>query len=132
VVIAGGLLDTAHYPVIDAAAGGSLQGVINGLTTIIDLTVPERNQMGGTLVVPGHGRLCNEADIVEYRNMVIIIRDRVRDMVKKGMTLEQVKAAKPTLDYDALYGTATGAWTTDMFIAEVHKELSAAPAKGTR
>ena len=125
VVSAGGLLDTTRYPMIDAETGGSLQGVINGLTKMIDLTVPERNQMGGTVVVPGHGRLCNEADIVEYRNMVVIVRDRIRDMVKKGLTLEQVKAARPTLDYDALYGSTTGSWTTDMFINEVYKELSA-------
>jgi glyoxylase-like metal-dependent hydrolase (beta-lactamase superfamily II) len=116
---------------IDAASGGSLQGVINALTKIIDLTVPERNQMGGTLVIPGHGRLSNEADIVEYRNMVVIIRDRIRAMAKKGMTLEQVKAARPTLDYDYLYGASSGPWTTDMFIAEAYKELSA-PAGPTQ
>jgi cyclase len=131
VVAAGGVLDTTHYPHIDAGMGGSLQGTIMALTKIIELTVPERNQMGGTLVIPAHGRLSNEADIVEYRNMVIIVRDRIRDMVRKGMTLEQVKAARPTLDYDALYGTTTGEWTTEMFIAEAYKELSAA-AQGAK
>src|SRR5213075_58901 len=78
---------------------------------------------GGTMVIPGHGRLCDEADVVEYRDMVTIIRDRVQDMIKKGMTLEQVKAAKPTRDYDPLYGSTTGFWTTDMFVEAVYKSL---------
>ena len=77
--------------------------------------------MGGTRVVPGHGRICNEADVVEYRDMVTIIRDRVQAMVKKGMTLAQIKAAKPSLEYDGLYGATTGAWTTDMFLDAVYR-----------
>ena len=76
------------------------------------------------MVIPGHGRLCDEADVVEYRNMLTIIRDRIRDMIQKGMTLDQVKAAKPTLDYDTQYGATTGFWTTDMFIEAVYKSLS--------
>ena len=74
-------------------------------------------------MVPGHGRLCELGDVINYREMTIIIRDRVQDMVKKGMTLEQVKAAKPTFDYDPLYGTSTGFWTTDMFVEAVYKSL---------
>ena len=76
------------------------------------------------MVIPGHGRLCDEADVVEYRDMMTIIRDRIRDMVKKGMTLEQVKAARPTRDYDPLYGSTTGAWTTDMFVEAAYKSLA--------
>ena len=79
---------------------------------------------GGTLIVPGHGRVCDSADVAYYRDLVTIIRDRVQDMVKKGMTLEQVKAAKPTADYDGRYGATAGPWTTDMFIEAVYKSLT--------
>ena len=79
--------------------------------------------MGGTRVVPGHGRICNEADVVEYRDMVTIIRDRVQEMVKKGMTLEQIKAARPSLEYDGIYGATTGNWTTDMFLETVYRDV---------
>ena len=111
------------YPHIDLARGGSVQGEIDALNAIIDITVPERNQMGGTRVVPGHGRLANEADVVEYRNMMTIVRDRVRDMVKKGMTVAQAKAARPTLEYDGIYGTDKN-WTGDMFVETVYRDLS--------
>jgi cyclase len=132
VISAGELLDPTRYPLIDSASGGTLQGIIDGLTHIIEITIPGRNAMGGTLVIPGRGWICNQIDVVEYRNMLTIIRDRVRDLVKKHQTLEQVKAAHPTIDYDGIYGASTGPWTTDMFIAEVYHELSAVhPAKGT-
>lgn len=85
--------------------------------------MPADKEEGGTYVIPGHGRLCDEADVVEYRDMVTIIRDRIADMVKKGMTLEQVKAAQPTRDYDPLYGTTSGAWTTDMFVEAAYASL---------
>ena len=80
--------------------------------------------MGGTRVIPGHGRICNEADVVEYRDMVTIVRDRVQEMVKKGMTLQQVKAARPSLEYDGIYGATTGEWTTDMFLETMYREVS--------
>jgi hypothetical protein len=111
------------YPVIDTAAGGNIQGIVEALNRIVDLIIPSYGQEGGTLVVPGHGRLCELGDVINYREMTIIIRDRIQDMVKKGMTLEQVKAAKPTFDYDPLYGTSTGLWTTDMFVEAVYKSL---------
>jgi glyoxylase-like metal-dependent hydrolase (beta-lactamase superfamily II) len=126
VVAVGGLLDTTRYPLIDEAAGGSLEGIIRGLTHVIELTIPERNAMGGTLVVPGRGRITNEIDVAEYRNMLVIIRDRIRDLVATGATLDQVKAAGVTLDYDGLYGADSGAWTTSMFVDAVYRELSAA------
>jgi hypothetical protein len=86
--------------------------------------VPKHQQEGGTFVVPGHGRVCDEADVLEYRDMVTIVRDRIQDMAKRGLTLEQVKAAKPTLDYDRQYGADTGPWTTAMFIEAVYRDLS--------
>ena len=124
VISAGDLFITTGYPVIDLARGGSLQGAIAGLNRILDLAIPAHHEEGGTYVIPGHGRLCDQADVVEYRDMATIIRDRIQDMIKKGMTLEQVKAAKPTRDYDPEYGSTTGFWTTDMFVEAVYKSLS--------
>ena len=125
VVSTGDIFTTTNYPIIDLQSGGTINGVIDALNFILDITVPADKQEGGTMVIPGHGRLCDEADVVEYRDMVTIIRDRVQDMIKKGMTLEQVKAAKPTRDYDPLYGSTSGAWTTDMFVEAVYKSLGA-------
>jgi cyclase len=123
VVIAGDLLQTATYPMFDAGAGGRLQGMLNGLNQIIDLAVPQFNQVGGTRIIPGHGRLCTESDVVELRDMATIVRDRIQHMIQKNMTLAEVKAARPTADFDPVYGTATGAWTTDHFIEAVYGDL---------
>jgi cyclase len=107
--------------------------VIAGLNKIIEIAIPEALggndvlQEGGTMVIPGHGRLCDVADVVFYQEMVTIIRDRVQDMIKRGMTIEQVKAAKPTRDYDPRYGATSGIWTTDMFVEAVYKSLTAKP-----
>jgi cyclase len=124
VVVAGDVFVTTSYPYIDQANGGSIQGEINALNRILDITVPAHEQEGGTFVIPGHGRVCDEADVLEYRDMVTIIRDRIQDMVKRGLTLDQVKAAKPTLDYDRHYGADTGFVTTAGFIEAVYKDLS--------
>jgi glyoxylase-like metal-dependent hydrolase (beta-lactamase superfamily II) len=123
VVVTGDILDLTRYPVIDAQAGGTFSGIIAGLNRIIDVTVPEDWQEGGTMVIPGHGRIADEADVVEYRDAMTIIRDRIRDMVEKKMTLEQVKAARPTFEYDGRYGT-NGEWTTDMFVEAAFRDLS--------
>ena len=125
VVMTGDIFSTTTYPIIDLQNGGSLNGIVDALNLILDITIPAEKQEGGTMVIPGHGRLCDEADVVEYRDMVTIIRDRIQDMIKKGMTLEQVRAAKPTRDYDPLYGASTGIWTTDMFVEAAYKSLSA-------
>src|SRR5437870_4805065 len=124
VISSGDIFMTTSYPVIDLQGGGSINGVIDALNFILDLTIPAEKQEGGTMVIPGHGRLCDEADVVEYREMVTIIRARIQGRIKKGMTLEQVKAAKPTRDYDPIYGSTTGFWTTDMFVEAVYKSLS--------
>jgi cyclase len=122
VISAGDIFTTSSYPVIDLAAGGSIQGVIDGLNRLVDMIIPVYGQEGGTLVIPGHGRLSDLGDVINCREMTIIIRDRVQDMIKKGMTLEQVKAARPTRDYDPLYRSAPG-WTADMFVEAVYKSL---------
>jgi len=124
VIAAGDILRTDSYPVIDVAKGGSINGILDGLNQILDIAIPEFRSQGGTWVIPGHGRLCDIGDVANYRNMVAIIRARIQDMIQSGMTLAQVKAAKPTFDYDGLYGSTTGAWTTDMFIEAVYKSLS--------
>jgi cyclase len=121
VVVTGDIFSTTTFPVI--GKGGSINGVIAGLNRIIEITIPKDWQEGGTMVIPGHGRICDEADVVEYRDMVTIIRDRIQDSIKKGMTLDQVKAARPTLEYDSRFGS-DGPWTTSVFIEAVYRSLS--------
>ena len=124
VISAGDVFSTTLYPVIRPDDGGSIDGVIAALNEIIALTVPEEKQEGGTMVIPGHGRLADEADVVEYRDMVTIIRDRIRSMVDSGMSLAQVRAARPTRDYDGRYGAEDGIWTTEQFVEAVYRNLS--------
>jgi cyclase len=128
VIAAGDIYATDRFPQFDVARGGSIQGVIDGLNRIIDMTVPAFNMQGGTLVIPGHGRLSNEADVVEYRDMVTIIKERIQDMVQKRMTLAQVRAARPAFDYERIYGTAS--WTGDMFVEAIFNVLSRPAGRG--
>jgi cyclase len=123
VISTGDIFTTTNFPVIDLAAGGTINGIIDGLNRIVDLIIPVYGQEGGTLVIPGHGRLSDMGDVINYREMATVVRDRVQDMVNKGMTLDQVKSARPTRDYDPLYGSTTGFWTTDMFVEAVFKTL---------
>jgi glyoxylase-like metal-dependent hydrolase (beta-lactamase superfamily II) len=125
VISAGDVFSTETWPVIERQNGGSVNGVIAALNHILDIAIPKATQEGGTYIIPGHGRLCDEADALEYRDMVTIIRDRIEDMVRKGLTLDQVKAARPTTDYEARYGATTGPWTTDMFIDAVYQDVRA-------
>jgi glyoxylase-like metal-dependent hydrolase (beta-lactamase superfamily II) len=124
VIATGDIMRTDSYPVIDVQKGGNVQGVIDGLNRVLDLAVPAHHEEGGTYIVPGHGRVCDEFDVLEYRDMVTIVRDRIKAMIAKKMTLEQVKAARPTLDYDSRYGATTGPWTTDMFVEAVYRSLA--------
>jgi glyoxylase-like metal-dependent hydrolase (beta-lactamase superfamily II) len=124
VVSTGDLFVTTSFPMIDTENGGSLQGVIDALNHVLRLAVPRHNQEGGTVIVPGHGRLCEEHEVLEYRDMLVIIRDRIRDMVGRGASLEEVQRAKPSLDYDARYGAESGPSTTSRFIETIYRELS--------
>jgi cyclase len=124
VVSTGDIFVTNGYPIIDLKNGGSLQGEIDGLNHILDLAIPAHHEEGGTYIIPGHGRLCDEFDVLEYRDMVTIVRDRIRAMIKKGMTLDQVKAARPTVDYDPRYNTPGAFWTADMFVEAAYKSLT--------
>ena len=122
VISTGDILSTVSYPVFDVAQGGSINGIIDGLNGLLDLVIAEYQTEGGTLLIPGHGRVCDAADLATYRDAVTIIRDRVQDMIKRGLTLAQVKAARPTKDYDPRYDVPT--WTKDQFVEAVYRSLS--------
>ena len=124
VIAAGDVFVTDGYPVIDVLLGGTIQGLIDAANRIIDITIPRFNQQGGTLVVPGHGRISNEADVVEYRDMITIIRDRVQRRIDAGRTLDEILADGVTADYDGVHGATTGPWTTPMFVEAVYRTLT--------
>lgn len=126
VVATGAIFDTTRFPVIDVDDGGTVQGLIDALNRLILIVIPPTPlpaMEGGTKVVPGRGRIAEQADLVEYRDMVTIIRDVVRSMKDKGLTLDQVQAANPTAGYTRRYGADSGPWTTDMFVAAVYNTL---------
>jgi glyoxylase-like metal-dependent hydrolase (beta-lactamase superfamily II) len=125
VVVAGDVIDTRRFPVIDIERGGSIDGEIAALNRLADLAVPSVpvvSREAGTIVIPGHGRLCDQFDVLDYRDMVTIIRDRVRDLVTAGRSLEQVKAARPAQGYEGRYGTDRE-WTTEKFVEAVYRSL---------
>ena len=127
VVVAGDVLDTTRFPVIDVQKGGSVQGEIDALNHLIELAIspiPFIYQEGGTYVIPGHGRICDQFDVVEYRDMIVVIRDVIQDMMKRGMTLDQIKAASPAKPFERQYGATSGPWTTNDFIEAVYKSLA--------
>jgi glyoxylase-like metal-dependent hydrolase (beta-lactamase superfamily II) len=118
VIVAGDIYRSDSYPVIDVENGGSFEGMVNGLNKILDMSMNMWREQGGTYIVPGHGYIADETDVSIYRQMVLKIRDRVQSMVSKGMTLEQVKAARPTLDFDGRYGSP------DRFIEVLYRTFS--------
>lgn len=128
VIATGDLIDTTRFPFIDVERGGTLQGVLDGLNRLMGMSIhnvpllwyPDR-----TLLVPGHGHVYDKLDLLEYRDAITIIRDRVQDLIDQGMTLEQVQKANPTLGYRSQYGTDEGPWTTEMFVEVVYNELAA-------
>ena len=126
VIVAGDIFTFAGYPPIDLAKGGSVQGVLAGLNRMLDIVTPEFRSEGGTFIVPGHGRIGDTADLAYYRDMVTIVRDRVQDAIKKGATIEQVKAARPTEDWDPRFGR-NPKWTPDQFVEAVYKSLTNPP-----
>jgi len=128
VIATGDLIDTTRFPFIDVARGGTLQGELDALNRLMDMSIhnvpllwyPDR-----TFLVPGHGHVYDKLDLLEYRDAVTIVRDRVQDLLDQGMTLAQVQAANPTLGYRSQYGRDSGPWTTEMFVAAVYHELAA-------
>jgi glyoxylase-like metal-dependent hydrolase (beta-lactamase superfamily II) len=128
VIAAGDVLDATRFPVIDVARGGSIDGVMAALNRLVDTAVPQIPfvwKPGGTYVVPGHGRVYTQPDVVNYRDMVAIIRDRVRDLMAQGLTLPQVQAASPAQGFVSAFGADRGAWTTSMFIEAIYRTSKA-------
>ena len=123
VIVAGNVFTTTQYPFIDVNSGGSVEGEVRALNDLLSRTVYQHQGEGGTVVIPGHGYVSDEHEVVEYRDMVTIVRDRVRALIRNGATLNQVKAARPTADYDTRYGAVSGPWTTDMFVEAVYRSL---------
>jgi hypothetical protein len=123
VIATGDIFSTTQYPFIDLKSGGSVEGEIKALNDILNRTVYQHESEGGTMIIPGHGYLCDEHEVVEYRDMMAIIRDRVLALIKTGATLDQVKAARVTADYDTRYGATSGPWTTGMFVEAVYASL---------
>ncbi|HEV3330496.1 MAG TPA: MBL fold metallo-hydrolase [Bryobacteraceae bacterium] len=127
VVVAGDIFDTTRFPVINVAKGGGINGEIAALQKLVDTAIPSVpivSREEGTLVIPGHGRICDQLDVVEYRDMVTIIRDRIRDLMKQGLTLEQIKAASPARGYTRRYGSDNGSWTTNDFVEAVYRSMN--------
>jgi len=123
VIVTGAIFDTTRYPFIDLEAGGSIDGEIAALNAILERTGYAHQEDGGTMIIPGRGRLTDEYDLAEYRDMLSIIRGRIQTMIDEGATVEQVVAARPTTDYDTRYGATSGPWTTNMFVQTVHASL---------
>jgi glyoxylase-like metal-dependent hydrolase (beta-lactamase superfamily II) len=129
VIVTGDVFDTTRFPVVDLDHGGTIQGEIDALNALVELAIPSVPlpwREGGTIVIPGHGRVCEQAELVEYRDMVTIVRDRVKDLIAKNQTLDAIKTANPTKGFRARYGADAGPWTTDMFVEAIYKSLTAA------
>jgi glyoxylase-like metal-dependent hydrolase (beta-lactamase superfamily II) len=127
VIATGDIFDATHFPVIELDKGGSIQGEIDALNHLIELSIgpfPLEWQEDRTLLIPGHGRVSDQPDLLDYRDMVTIIRDVIQDMINRKMTLEQIEAADPTKGYNRRYGSATGPWTTNMFVKAVYTSLA--------
>ncbi len=124
VIAAGDLFDMESFPIIDVDRGGHIDGVLDGLNFILNLAIPEFRTEGGTMVIPGRGRLSDSADVGYYRDMLTIIRDQVQHLIDRGMSIEQVVAERPTYGYEGRFGSDAGAWTTEMFIEAVYRSLS--------
>ena len=131
VIMAGEIFDMTRFPIINLEQGGSIQGEIDALNRLVDLAIPAVPlpwREGRTYVIPARGRVSDQADLVEYRDMVTYVRNVIEDMIRNGSTLEQVKKADPTLPHRARYGADSGPWTTDMFVEAVYKSLTAKPS----
>jgi cyclase len=129
VIATGDVIDTTRFPFIDVARGGSIKGELAALNRLMDmsiLNVPLQWVPDRTFLVPGHGRVYDKLDLLEYRDAITVVRDRIQQLVDQGQTLAQVKAANPTLGYRSEYGTDSGPWTTDMFVETIYRELAAA------
>jgi cyclase len=124
VIVTGDIFNTTGYPFIDVENGGTIQGIIDALNLVIEMAVPAYLQEGGTMVIPGHGRVCDEQDVVEYRDMLTIIRSSIREMIDEGQSLREVQRARPTMGFDVRYGIDLDFYNTEQFVEDIYKELS--------
>lgn len=124
VLVAGDIFTIQRYPFIDVANGGSVRGLIDALNTMLAIIIPNINQQGGTYVIPGHGRITDEYEVVNYRDMLTIIYERIEDAIARGLSLEEVKAERLSREYDPLYSSDTGFWTSEQFIETIYAELN--------
>jgi hypothetical protein len=136
VIVTGNIFDVTRFPVIDVEHGGSIQGEINALNLLVEqLTIPPAPRWQGwygTLIIPGRGHLCDQADVLNYRDMLTIVRDRIAALMDQKMSLAQVQAADPTRGYAARFGASSGSWTTRDFVAAVYKSLQAERRPGNK
>jgi hypothetical protein len=130
VLVTGDIYSTTNLPFVNRALGGSYGGVVDALNALLDIAVPDDLMEGGTYIIPGHGRVSDEADLVEYRDMAMIIRDRMQKLAAEGKTLAQVKAARPAIGWEARYSQP--GWTTDMFIEAIYPEFAKPAAAPSR
>ena len=124
VLVTGDIFVTTHFPIVDLEYGGGIDVFVDGLNFALDITVPAFQQEGGTYVIPGHGRISDEADVVSYRDMAFFVRQRVQHFIDQGMSLAEVQAAKPALDYDPRYSNEDLPWTSEMFVESVYRSLA--------
>jgi cyclase len=124
VISTGDIFNTDRYPRFDADQGGGVNGVLDGLNLVLELAIAGENQTGGTLVVPGHGRVGDETDVVNYRDMLTIIRDRIQLLIDDGKSLGAVLAEKPSSDYDDLYRNNADSWRGDELVTAIYRDLS--------
>jgi len=123
-LVAGDIFTLNNYPIIDVNNGGTVSGYLDALNNMLAIAIPNRIQQGGTYIIPGHGRITDEYELVNYRDMLTIIYERIEDAIDRGLSLDEVKAARLTRDYDPVYGSDTGFWTTEQFIEVIYNELS--------
>jgi len=138
VVVTGAIFDDTRFPVIDLAHGGGINGEIDAvnqvMNTLVVGDVPVVSNSGGTWIVPVHGPVCDQVDLLTYRDMLVAVRSRVQALIERGKSLSQVQSADPAQGYETRYGSDTGSWTTRDFVAAVYMSLKtgkhAQPAGG--
>jgi cyclase len=130
VIAVGDVMTELSYPIIDQKNGGSIDGELAALNQVIELAVADTHngpQEGGTIIIPGHGRLSDQSDLIEYTIIMTTLRNRIMYYKNRGKTLEQVLAMKPTWDFDDRWGPQSGPWTAQDFVRAVYETL---PARG--
>ena len=116
VVHMGDTFFNGRYPLVDLASGGAVDGLVAAADRV--LAIADAN----TRIIPGHGPLGDRAALQAYRAMLVTVRDRIKQAVAAGRTLEQVQAAKPTAEFDAVWGN--GRITPALFVEILYQDVS--------